>query len=288
MRKLLENYKLTLFGLVVTFILYVLAAFVFPVSASDQYLVFAIGFMTTFVIATFEHEVPNLFATQIDQKIESYRLFSQIEDGEFRELAREFIADSEYKLRLLSQGEFRAPMGSKYDVGRLYRAQKKICGVYLGTTYQLLGFHSWKRNSEQQEGYYRENLEAIKRGVEIIRVFILSKSKTVNETTGIILDGTIVNEMKKQQKDGIRVWIAWENDIASRAGTKALKDFVIIDADEVDMREHASDGTYEVVIWKNPTIIQRYQHFFSILHGNSLPLDRFLTQFKEGSPSDNS
>lgn len=287
MRKLLENYILTLAGLVVTFILYVLAAFGLHLSANDQYLVFAIGFMTTLVFAAFEHEVPKLFATQIDQKIKLYRLFSQIEDGEFREWAREIIADGEYKLGQLAQGEFRARMGTKYDVGRLYRAQKKICGVYLGTAYQLLGFHSWKRNSEQQEGYYRENLEAIKRGVEIIRVFILSKSKTVNEATGIILDSAIVNEMKKQQKDGIGVWIAWENDIASRAGTEALKDFVILDAFEVDVREHASDGTYEVVIWKNPTIIQRYQHFFSILHGNSLSLDRFLAQFKEGNQSDN-
>jgi drug/metabolite transporter (DMT)-like permease len=69
MRKFLENYRLTLAGLVVTFILYILANFGLHLSNSDQYLVFAIGVMTTLVIATFEHEVPKLFATQIDQKI---------------------------------------------------------------------------------------------------------------------------------------------------------------------------------------------------------------------------
>jgi hypothetical protein len=287
MRKFLENYRLTLAGLVVTFILYILANFGLHLSSSDQYLVFAIGVMTTLVIATFGHEVPKLFATQIDQKIKLYQLFSQIEDGEFRECAREIMANSEYKLSQLAQGEFRASMGSKYDGERLHRAQKKICGVYLGTTYQLLGFHSWARNSEQQEHYYRENLEAIKRGIEVVRVFILARSKTVNDTTGIILDRAIVNEMKKQQKDNIRVWIAWENDIASRVGTEALKDFVILDAFEVAVREHTSDGTYEVVIWKNPTIIKHYQHLFSSLLGNSISLDHFLALFKEADQSDN-
>lgn len=280
MRKLLANYTLTLAGLVVTFVLYLFASFGLHLSNENQYVVFAIGIMTTLVIATFEHEVPKLFTTQIDKKIEIYRLFSQIEEGDFRKWAQDIIADSEYKLRQLAQGEFRSSMGARYEIGRLNQAHKTLRAVYLGTVYQSTGLHSWT-TSPEEERYYNENLDAIKRGVEITRIFILDKSKTVDYSNKNIKDQVILNIMQKQCKDGILVKIAWQGDVVASTGPEVLKDFVILDNLEVDTREYTPDSNYEIVFWRNPAKIQYYEHIFSTLQRYSQTLENFLKSLQD-------
>lgn len=271
MRKLLENYTLTLVGLVVTFILYLFASFGLHLSNENQYIVFAIGLMTTLVIATFEHEVPKLFTTHIDQKIETYKLLSQIEEGDFHKWAQDIIADCEYKLRQLAHGEFRSSMGARYDIGRLNQAKKSLRAVYLGAIYQP----DWVTSPEEAR-YYNENLDAIKRGVEITRIFILDKSKILDNLNGSVKDKVILDTMQRQKKDGILVKIAWQSDVVASAGPEVLKDFIILDELEVDAREYAPESNYDIIIWRNAAKIQYYERVFLNLERYSQTLDKFL------------
>jgi len=274
MRKWLDNYALTLAGLTLTLILSILA-YVFP--NKDQFIVISVGLMTTLVIATFEHGVPKLFATQIERKIEMYALLSKIEDKESRQWAQDILSECDYKLRQIAQGEFRSSMGAKYDEGRLCLAQKELRAVYLATVNQALGLPHWPKQPGDQE-YYKENVEAIQRRIPTTRVFIIRRSKTIDKH--IILDQTILDIMKQNQKDGISVRAVWEEEIVALTSGETLKDFIILDASEVDAREYKSDGTYEVVIWKNSAKVQYYERIFSLLYRHASHLDSFLAQIE--------
>lgn len=276
MRKLFEKYTLALITLGITFIMDVIANFALKLSIGDQFIVIAVGLMATLIVAAIEREVPELFGNQVDHKLEVYTLLAQIDDTEFRDRAQEIIADCKYNLRQLADGRFGSYMSaSPYERGRLYKAKHRLRAVYLGTIYQGLGFYSWRRTPEEKR-YYQENLEMIRRGIEIVRVFILRRNRTVNDESRIALDDEIVSIMKQQRDDGIKVRIAWEEDITSVAGCEVLKDFVVLDNFEVDAREYTPDGNYEVVIWKNPIKVREYEGFFYTLYSYSMPLDDFL------------
>lgn len=269
MYKRLRHYFLALVSLVIGLVL-TLLTFVLQLDSGISYSVFATSTLITLAIASFEMIIGNAFAEQL----RPYHLLEQIEDKEFHNWGRELIADLNYKLQLLGQGEFRSSFGVRYESGRLGLAREKLQAVYLGTVYQSLGKHSWQHVPEEKR-YYGENLSALKRNVAVTRVFILRKSLTVQD--GVFRDTEIVAEMMKQQKDGIAVRIAWEDELGPVFGSyNILKDFIILDDFEVDARNYTTTGQYDVIIIKNQAEINRYQGVYYNLWKYSLSLEEFL------------
>lgn len=247
MRKLLENYTITLVSLLVTFVLSIIASFGLHLSDTDQFIVLSVGVMASVVVATIEREIPVAFKSLLDDRLqeltrgfELYRLLTNIDDeslqGEVVSLARS-----------LSSGEVPANLAEARARALIKRVRTSLYAVDYPTTKQSM-LNWW--NSGTGRTWYESNIAAKKeRGVFIERHFILKKAEVI-ENNGD-WDSEVLALLKKHADAGIDVHVMWVEEVTQhekRPTRNILQDLVVFDEEEA-----SASNSYETKIYRRPS-----------------------------------
>ena len=205
--------------------------------------------------------------SHFDDNIEIYQILEGLEDKEYREKGNEILKDCKTKLRDLDRGHMDLESEEVFDkaIMRMRDVKKSVHTTHLAITPDLV--YEWRK--EKNKKYYEANKEAVKRGVEIHRIFILDKKNIIDENNNII-DKEMIKILEKQSKD-IKVYILEKEEIPEKMLKDILvEDFAIFDTSVVHI-QYSNLGR----IIKNKKIIQDYGKKFSMLLNPSKPFDKY-------------
>jgi hypothetical protein len=119
--------------------------------------------------------------------------------------------------------------------------------------------------------YYQANLKAHLRGVQITRIFVLSRRD--------FLDQNVQKLLHQQSQDGIDVRYAYREDLRLKNGTDGTHDFAIY-SDAIVTDRGRDDSSYFGKKTKNATEIDKYLYLFDLIehHSHRLSADNALSQ----------
>jgi hypothetical protein len=159
---------------------------------------------------------------EINKTMALYKLLESIEDEELYERGKTAIEECRIELENLSQGLLRLdPKSYKRDLIEMSNlARRQIRLTHVG-----LDERHWELiNPVADNRWYQNNLRLVQKGVRLERVFILPQSGTLDGASGKIRTA-IADILLKQTKDGIFVYLVWEEMI----DPELIQEFMIID-----------------------------------------------------------
>lgn len=219
--KLAREHLLAVISFVATLVLTLIAE-VINLSKDTTYLTFAIGTTITLTVSLLEKQLEDKVKNQIGESLEFYRLTEAIDDEDLRHEIIELV-------RSLGRGEIPPHIASSRS-GKLFAKTRKT--IY-AADYNPTSKHISRWEGPRLETWYQSGVDAVQRGVNLERIFILNKDEVIQ---GRIWDETTLRILKRQSNDGIRVRILWIEDIAKGdvpPQRNVLQSLVIFDEKEV-------------------------------------------------------
>lgn len=198
--------------------------------------------------------------SEIKDKLGVYTLLEQIEDEELYIEGYAAINKCKGELDNLSKGILNVDSGqvARYLIKVIRQAKHHIRVTHVGLDEKYLSTLS----IDEDMPYYKENISSIHRGVKFERLFILSKKSAIDHNSGQMKE-TIKAVLEKQNQDGIKVSIAWKEELEDY---QLIKDFVIIDDRHVLVSSPAWIGNYSnVTVYNRKFDIENYIGIFESL-----------------------
>jgi hypothetical protein len=120
--------------------------------------------------------------------------------------------------------------------------------------------------------YYQANLQALKRGVIIERLFLLWKKDVIDSNTGQVIDSKIMKIMSDHQDCGIEVFVTW---LESLIDPESAEDFIIFDDEEVVLSSMITEKVHSrLLMMHKPVSIRMYKSQFAELKALGQPLSQ--------------
>lgn len=265
----LQQYVTAIVGALITIALTMFSDFVLNLPKEITWLTFFIGAIITVIITLLEQRLLDTISTELNRKLEIYRLLEQISDPEMSILADMAVNECIQRLRDYNNG-FVPVSEHGYLVTWLIKCKRSLQATFWVSSIDEL----YKLEDESAgRNYMQSNVDAIKRGVRIQRVFIMNKEGLV-DASGHLSDPKALRILATQQKAGIEVRVNWLNEWARYGNTSELyKDFVIID--ETEVRANSFGVTQKLLgtTWiKNSAQVSEYKKVFEQLWRLGLPL----------------
>lgn len=159
---------------------------------------------------------------EINKTMALYSLLESIEDEELYERGKTAIEECRIELENLSQGLLRLdPKSYKRDLIELSNLARR----HIRVTHVGLDARHWELvNPFEDNRWYQNNLRLLQQGIRIERVFIIPQSGALDGVSGKIRTD-IADILIKQAKDGILVYLVWEEMI----DPELIQEFMIID-----------------------------------------------------------
>jgi hypothetical protein len=110
--------------------------------------------------------------------------------------------------------------------------------------------------------YYQANLNALKRQVKIIRIFVMNRRELENPN--------VLQTLQQQLGDGVEVRIAYLEDLQSKGSTVDSLDFAIYD-DQIVTDRNPPNSHYFGKRTTQTTEIEKYQRLFNVIEHHSQP-----------------
>lgn len=246
---------ITIIGLLITIFLTFFSDFVLKLSADLTWITFIIGAIITITATLLKLEINeriNLLETDIKREVAIYSEIYEI----FKNLRDENIQNQLISLfDNLKKGEipsFMAASRTRY----LIRNAKQTCySVYPVREKQDL--YNWLE-FPRHRSWLKENYEAISRGVKMERTYILKKNVFFNNEK---LDEKALEVFKEQMQNGIKIRIAWFEDLErSSIHVSVDQTFTIIDG--VDIIHDEGKGNNR--IYRKPSVkVQEFNEVWS-------------------------
>lgn len=271
----LGKYLLAIIGALVTISLSLISDFVLRLPKEITWLTFSIGAIITVTITLLEQKLLDSISDEISRKIELYQILGKIEDPELYQLALNTISESIEKLRNYEQGIVPSTEHS-YISSRLSKCKKIYQATFWAATIQSL-YNVEDRSSAVN--YYEANFEAVKRGIKVERIFLLSKDDILDA------DGKFANQkalriISRQQSEGINVRIIWLESLKDIVASSELyQDIAIIDEKEVSVQLHGVGNSRPgILLVKRESKVRDYQKIYEKLWKLSRSLNDVLEQ----------
>ena len=271
----LGKYLLAIIGALVTISLSLISDFVLKLPKEITWLTFSIGAIITVTITLLEQKLLDSVSDEISRKIELYQILGKIEDPELYQLALNTISESIEKLRNYEQGIVPSTEHS-YISSRLSKCKKIYQATFWAATIQSL-YNVEDRSSAVN--YYEANFEAVKRGIKVERIFLLSKDDVL-ETDGKFANQKALRIISRQQSEGINVRIIWLESLKDIVASSELyQDIAIIDEKEVSVQLHGVGNSRPgILLVKRESKVRDYQKIYEKLWKLSRPLNDVLEQ----------
>jgi hypothetical protein len=174
--KLIREYTLALVSLVVTLVLTLIAEYVLQLTPEGTYLTFATGALITLAVTLLEKNLETKIKEELGERLELYHMVTNIDVPELQYEVSKLA-------KALSTGEIPSHIASIRSMRLLQEVKLSIHASDYSETKDTI--YRWE--GSRLRTWYRLNLEAIERGVNIERIFILPRSET-------IVDGVWMNE----------------------------------------------------------------------------------------------
>lgn len=259
--KLAREYVMAVISFIATLIL-TLGAELLNFGRETSYLIFAIGTTITLTATLLEKELANKLEDDVSRTLDLYRQTKEIEDGE--------LQSEIFKLaKSLSQGEV-PPYIAAIRSTKLFERAKKT--VY-ASDFNPLPKDILHWENSRLATWYKNGIDAVKRGVFLERIFILKKSDVLVNGKW---DKDSLRILQKQSKDGIIIRILWIEEVTSgdvRPQRDVLRNLVIFDETEVLIT------TQEPRIFRLPSEkVREYIEIFEEQKKFSRTLDELLSE----------
>lgn len=232
-----RHYLMAFISLVVTLLLTLIADVILKVSYETTYMVFAMGLMITLTTTLLEKEIEGKIKDEIRDKLELYDKIVGINDVNLQNEVYQLVQS-------LSDGEIPAHIASIRALNLWRNVIHHVNATDLSFDKETL--YRWEASRLQI--WYRLNLEAIKRGVNIERIFILPRGQVIDNGKW---DPRVLNILKQQDDDGISVRVLWIEDATQgdlRPQGEIMKNIVIFDDKEV-----AETTRLETKLYREPS-----------------------------------
>ncbi|RMG24816.1 MAG: hypothetical protein D6732_23235 [Methanobacteriota archaeon] len=273
-----QQYNTTIIGALVTITLTLVSDFLLSLPKEITWLTFFLGSIVTVTTTMLEQKLLSVTSEELNRKLEIYELLESITDDELRHLADTELKEYLKKLREYSQG-FTSFATHGYLANRIQTCRKSY-----KSTFWVTNLDEIHKLIDEDAGinYMRSNLEAIKRGVKIQRVFIFHK-QDILDAQGNFIDQTALDIMRKQQDEGIEVRVSWLEDWRRYGETGDLyRDFVIIDGKEVFTHNFGVDQkVMGRTLIKNPNQVEEYKSRYERIWQLSKPLRDVINGINE-------
>jgi hypothetical protein len=160
------------------------------------------------LLAFSTHQVLSVLSTRFEEHAEFYDLLTEIDDPELKWRASAAVDECRDKLKMLRDGMIRLSSmdAIMHEVTRLMNKMEKgatVLAIHLsdqGTDWVKI----WK-DDPRFHNFLKDHEAAIQRGVDISRIFILSKKAKGDQETALIL--------KEHEDIGVSVHIVWAETI---------------------------------------------------------------------------
>ncbi len=198
---------------------------------------------------------------ELRDKLPLYTLLESIEDEDLYDRAKTAIEECRVELENLSKGILRIEPGRTFHYAIRFAdyAKHHFRAVHVGLEEEY--FKMWDSSGEQQ--WYQHNLELVKRGVIFERIFVLSQTTAIDNTSGK-LSPAISAVLQKQQRDGIRVRVVWKEKLED--DPELLQDFGVADTNIVFVHQPSWSGGYtNARIYRRKFDVDRYIEIFETL-----------------------
>jgi hypothetical protein len=196
---------------------------------------------------------------KLEERIDLYRLFDDIEDKDLREIGAEFISSTRGKLEELSRGLL---IGQSSELVGFLGEKVANAKQVVRATLVVESPESLQRwMNPPASNYYEINKRVVKSGKKFQRIFILSRARFFKEG---YLNQDLVQVVRQQQDDGLDIYVVWEEDLGDLA---FREDFVIVDHELVHINDTGAVtlGGWRTRISKNQMVIKDYVKKFDLL-----------------------
>ncbi|NIN68473.1 MAG: hypothetical protein GTO63_27945 [Anaerolineae bacterium] len=198
---------------------------------------------------------------EIRDSLSLYNLLESIEDEELYDRGRTAIEECRVELENLSRGLLRIEPGQwwNYAIKITDAAKHHVRLTHVGLDEGQLEL----MQPVSENRWYQHNLNMVKRGVMVERIFILPRSKAIDSTSGK-LKPSMAEVLDKQARDGIKVRVVWEETIDD---PELIQEFIVVDTRlAVDGFKSWSGAVYgEARVLRRRFDIERYIERFEAL-----------------------
>jgi hypothetical protein len=226
-----------------------------PISNEIQFIVVVVVVSITAVFVVFKKDI----IEKVNERIDLYRLFDNIDDKDLREKGVESLNVVRTKLEELSRGLLVGQSSelTSFLSEKVANAKKEVKATLVVETPESL--QRW--TNPPASNYYAINKKIVKEGKKFQRIFIIKKATFLRNGT---IDEKAAQLIIGQKKDGLDVFVVWEEDLRDLA---FREDFVIVDQELVHINDNGAVtlGGWRTRISKNKREIHEYEKKFDIL-----------------------
>ncbi|MBI5953476.1 MAG: hypothetical protein HY865_17620 [Chloroflexi bacterium] len=263
MTKKLQNYIVTISGVIITILLSLVSGFFLRLPPEITWLTFSTGASITVTLTLLEQRLLTANSEEINKKLELYRLLDTINDDELQKRAHIALEQCRTEIDNLSKGVFRIDSSElhQYLIQTSNIAKRHIIATHVG----IDEYHNLEEGSpsaEQSAGiqqWYAHKMKLLRKGINFERIYILSKNTSVEKKTGQ-LKVQIQKYLEKQQKDGISISIVWQEDLEK---PDLIQDISIFD-DKVVLLLHPAwkTGFSDITVYKRKFDVEKYTNLY--------------------------
>ena len=230
--------------------------------AEAAYIIFGVGILLSLVTYLIREDIEKTQRKLLDQYDHAHELtfaVAQMSDPECQDKAREVIAGVKRTLALLQQGyipldETEFYMKSTKYMDECQRRVKAVDPVTAG----------WSSRGVLVN-FYQANQRAIERGVQITRIFVVSRED--------LADAEVQKVLTAQLRDGIDVRVAFRDDLltisdSSGRDTMSSFDFAVYD-EQVGTEVYSQPGKYFGRKTREPAAVANYLNLLGLIEHSS-------------------
>jgi hypothetical protein len=268
-----QDYSLEIAEISATVVLSLLSLIVPNVSIEGTFIVASFG--TLIALGTFM--LKRELTRQFTEKLELWKLLSEITDGELRQAGLLIISDARDRMRKLSKGLIELGTEDVYSsaIAKMRATRKGETVLAVHTSQEGPQYlHAWE-DFTPLRNYYTENKKATERGVVIERVFVIRRSDLLDPVTGH-KDEKSIRILKEHQASGINVTVAFMEDMLD---TSLVQDLIVFGTSVVETHEMALGGRYhQVTVHRDKAEVDFCMDRFHKLKVFGRPLDVVLNE----------
>ncbi|NIM95797.1 MAG: hypothetical protein GTO18_19020 [Anaerolineales bacterium] len=203
---------------------------------------------------------------EIHETLSLYELLESIDDSDLYERGKAAIEECRIELENLSQGLLRIdPMYLHQTIINITGSAKhNVRLIHIG----LDDKHMELVRPAPENQWYQHNLRLVKSGISLDRIFIFPRSKALDPTSQK-LQTSIAKVMEKHSKDGIGVFLLWEE----MADPDLMQEFIIIDTRLVMTGSQSWSGATftEMKLSRRRYDVEKYLDIFDALMAQAQP-----------------
>lgn len=280
MVSVLQQRATTIVGLLVTAVLSLLS-FLFPLSPEARWLTIVVGTTITLTTTVLEMRLADMTSKEMGRRFEIYSLLERIEqDTNLRQRAMTIVDSCKKELQNLARGiitlsrdEFITYITEKV---RSCRRGQEVLAIHIAL--EPADMEMWE-DDPGVANYFQANVEARKRGVHIVRVFILKKAMLISQSTGEVTNPRIIEILKKHKRAELGVIILWDEDLKDLSDDIRRQEFMVFGNEEVQINPVRLHGTYfSLTSIRKRSDIEAYTKRHEHLASRGKPLERVLKE----------